>query len=179
LTHKEDYVRLTTLRFPGALGALALAGVVAVTIVHGQTPQQPPPVQQTPPTPQVSPAPPAPVQQPPTVAPPPVAAVDTTPAPTPVPCPSLPPGLSDVGPILDHISQVVNDALGSPSSSVKVGRVATSGTASAAPTDTTGTDTQPARMTVAGASTNKVTIERDKLDQVRAEIEQLKTILKK
>jgi hypothetical protein len=172
-------VRPTTLRLPGALAALAFAGLAAITIVHGQTPTvQQPPAQQAPPQP-VSPVPPAPVQQPPTVAPPPVVAIDTAPAPAVVPCPTLPPGLNDVGPILDHISQVMNDALGNASSSVKVGQVATTGSANAAPTGMMGSDTQPARMTVTGGSTNKVSIERDKLDQVRAEVEQLKTTLKK
>ena len=169
-------MRLTTLRLPGALAVLALAGLAAVTIVHGQTPtpQQPPPTQPA------SPAQPAPVQQPPTIAPPPVAAIDTTPAPVPIPCPALPPGFKDAGPILDHISQVMSEALGSASDSVKVGRVvATTGTAGAAPTGATGSDAQPPRMTVAGRSTNKVTIERGRLDQIRAEVEQLKTILKK
>jgi hypothetical protein len=168
-------VRLTTPRVPGVLAALAVAGLAAVTIVHGQAPaaQQQPPVQQAPPA---QPVPPA--QQPPTMAPP-VAAVDTPPPPVPVPCPSLPPGLSDVGPILDHISQSMNDALGNASTSVKAGQVATTAASSPAPTGTMGTDALAPRMTVTGGSSNKVTIERDKLDQLRAEVEQVRTILKK
>jgi len=34
-------------------------------------------------------------------------------------------------------------------------------------------------MKVSGGTSNSVTIERDKLDEIRAEIEQIKTILKK
>ena len=34
-------------------------------------------------------------------------------------------------------------------------------------------------LTVSGAAGNKVTIDRDKLDEIRAEVQQLKVILKK
>ena len=38
---------------------------------------------------------------------------------------------------------------------------------------------EPAPMKVSGGTSNTVSIERDKLDEIRAEIEQIKTILKK
>ena len=121
-------------------------GLVNGTIVHGQTlsVQQPPPVQQAP-----------------TVATPPVATMDAAPVPTPAPCPSLPPGLSDIGPMVNHISDLVNQAIGHASASVKVAQVATTSAGGA------------------GGTTSKVTIERDKLDEIRAELELIKAIVKK
>ena len=54
----------------------------------------------------------------------------------------------------------------------------TPATASAKPGTTTPVGTS-GTLTVSGAAANKVTIERDKLDEIRAEVQQLKVILKK
>ena len=132
------FLLTNTIVGPGTAGL----GLVNGTIMHGQTLT-------------------APVQQPPTVATPPVATMDTAPVPMPAPCPSLPPGLSDIGPIVNHISDLVNQAIGDTSAAVKVAQVA--------PTSARG----------AGGTTNKVTIERDKLDEIRAELELIKAIVKK
>ncbi len=156
-------MRLITLRLTTVLATVAVAGLA---LVHGQTP----PVQQTPPAQQTAP------MQPPTVIGPAAAVVPPIP-----PCPSLPPGLSDVGPMLDHIVSVVDQALGSVSASMTAAQVATTGTAPGSMTSTgmMGTSAQPAPITVSGGTTNKVSIDRDKLDEIRVEVEQIKAILKK
>jgi hypothetical protein len=138
--------RLTTM--------LGIAAVVGAALVHGQTPvpqnppvQQPPPVQQTPPLP-----------------PPSVITANAPLAPPVAPCPEVPPGLADVGPMLDRIQAIVSGLEGSEARSVAVA--------------TTGNG-EPKPMKVSGGTSNAVTIERDKLDEIRAELEQIKTILKK
>jgi hypothetical protein len=80
----------------------------------------------------------------------------------PVACPSLPPGLSDAAAMLSHIEDVVNDALGkSPAAQAALQKDATKA------------------VGTSGGASMLVGIERDKLDQIRAEIAQLKSILKK
>ena len=91
----------------------------------------------------------------------------TIPAATPaaVPCASLTPGLSDAVVMLAHIEDVLNDALGkTPAAEAALKKDArkAAGQASAA-----------------GGTAMLVPIERDKLDQIRAEIEQIKVALKK
>ena len=110
------------------------------------------------------------VSQPPAA---PAAAVPTETAPqipTPTGTPAAAPAAdlhqsSDVTALLNRIETIVNDALKSTP--------ATSSAKTATPVGTTGT------ITVAGAASNKVTIDRDKLDEIRAEVQQLKVILKK
>jgi len=137
-------------RLASAFGVAAVAGVV---LVHGQAP----PVQ-SPPAPQ-----PPPVQQ---TTPPPPGSVITADMPLALPlppCPEVPPGLADVGPMLDRIEAIVSSHEGNEVRSVAVA--------------TTGGEPKP--MKVSGGTSNSVTIERDKLDEIRAELEQIKTILKK
>jgi hypothetical protein len=80
----------------------------------------------------------------------------TIPGPTPaaVPCASVTPGLSDAVVMLSHIEDVLNEALGkTPAAEAALKK-----------------DTRTLML---------VPIERDKLDQIRAEIEQIKVTLKK
>jgi len=80
----------------------------------------------------------------------------TLPGPTPaaVPCASATPGLSDAVVMLSHIEDVLNEALGkTPAAEAALKK-----------------DTRTSIL---------VPIERDKLDQIRAEIEQIKVTLKK
>jgi hypothetical protein len=74
---------------------------------------------------------------------------------------------SDVMALLNRIEEIVNQALKATPAT------ASAKPAPATPVGTTGT------LTVNGAASNKVSIERDKLDEIRAEIQQLKVILKK
>ena len=74
---------------------------------------------------------------------------------------------SDVFALLNRIEDIVNQALRD-----------TPATASAKPGAATPVGTS-GPLTVSGAAGNKVTIERDKLDEIRAEVQQLKVILKK
>ena len=78
------------------------------------------------------------------------------------PCPGLPPGLSDATAMLGHIEDVLNEALGrSPAAHAALQKDA------------------PKTVGTSGVTSMLVGIERDKLDQIRAEIAQLKSILKK
>jgi hypothetical protein len=78
------------------------------------------------------------------------------------PCPSLPPGLSDATAMLGHIEDVLNEALGrSPAAQAALQKDA------------------PKTVGTSGGVSMLVGIERDKFDQIRAEIAQLKSILKK
>jgi hypothetical protein len=81
----------------------------------------------------------------------------TPPAPT--PCVTSIPGLSDAPVMLSHIDDILNDAL---KKTPVVTRAMTSGSV--------GTN---------GGAVIKVAIDRDKIDEIRAEIAHLKVILKK
>ena len=76
---------------------------------------------------------------------------------------------SDVLALLNRIEDIVNDAL----KKTPVTAYAKPTPSSSTPVGTTGS------VSIAGAASNKVTIERDKLDEIRAEVQQLKAILKK
>ena len=80
----------------------------------------------------------------------------TIPGPTPsaVPCASVTPGLSDAVVMLSHIEDVLKEALGK-------------------------TPAAEAALKKDMRTSMLVPIERDKLDQIRAEIEQIKVTLKK
>jgi len=86
--------------------------------------------------------------------------------PTAVPCASVTPGLSDAVVMLSHIEDVLNEALGK-----------TPAAEAALKKDARKAAGQPVGTT--GATSMLVPIERDKLDQIRAEIEQIKVTLKK
>jgi len=78
----------------------------------------------------------------------------------PVPCVSSLPGISDAPVMLSHIDDILNDAVNKTpvvTKQMTAGAVGTSG----------------------GGAVTKVAIDRDKLDEIRAEIAQLKAILKK
>jgi len=77
----------------------------------------------------------------------------------PVPCVTAMPGLSDAQVMLSHIEDIINDALGKPGLLTKQATAGAVGTS--------------------GGITIKVGIDRDKLDEIRAEIAQIKSILKK
>jgi len=86
--------------------------------------------------------------------------------PAPVPCATAMPGLSDATVMLSHIEDVLNDALGkTPAAEAALKKDAQK--AAGTPVGTT------------GGTSMLVGIERDKLDQIRAEIDQIKVILKK
>jgi hypothetical protein len=95
---------------------------------------------------------PPPVVQPPPVMPTSAAAPSVPPVAQPVPCVAALPGISDAPVMLSHIEDILNDALGKTTINVK-------GTGDTA--------------------TTKIAIDRDKVDEIRAEIAQLKAILKK
>jgi len=84
-----------------------------------------------------------------------------------VPCASLTPGLSDVAAMLRHIEDVVNEVLAKASAAELALQKKDATKAVGQPVGTT------------GGTSMLVGIERDKLDQIRAEIAQLKVILKK
>ena len=75
----------------------------------------------------------------------------TTAASAPVPCVSSLPGLSDATAMLSHIEAILNDAVGKT----------------------------PVEALATQKTTNKIAIDRDKLDEIRAEITQIKVIVKK
>ena len=78
------------------------------------------------------------------------------------PCPTLPPGLGDATAMLGHIEDVLNEALGrNPAAQAALQKDA------------------PKTVGTSGGASMLVGVERDKLDQIRAEIAQLKSILKK
>jgi hypothetical protein len=129
--------------------ALALAAGMA-----GESRAQTPPAQPTPPALQM----PSPAMPPTTIA-------QTTPAA--VSCANLMPGLSDAAAMLGHIEDVVNEALSKTPAAQLALQKKDAPKAVGKPVGTT------------GATSMLVGIERDKLDQIRAEIAQLKVILKK
>jgi hypothetical protein len=77
---------------------------------------------------------------------------------------------NDVPALLTHIEDVVTEALKSTDATDSARNGAHNNTT---PVGTSGT------MTVKGGTSNKVSIERDKLDEIRAEVQQLKVLLKK
>ena len=86
--------------------------------------------------------------------------------PAPVPCPNVTPGLSDAIVMLGHIEDVLDAA-----------RDKTPAAEAALKKDSQKTAEQSVGTT--GGRSIAVFIERDKLDQIRAELEQIKVILKK
>jgi hypothetical protein len=161
-------VRFMISRLTTVLASAAVAGLV---LVHAQTPPvaQTPPMQQTPP---VQPTPPPPPGT--------VITAEATLAPPLPPCPSVAPGLADVGPMLDRIAAIVNQSVGSETQSVSLAqKAATSGAADAPVTMGTTGNVESAPMKVKGGASNKVSIERDKLDEIRAEVAQIRAILKR
>jgi len=77
----------------------------------------------------------------------------------PVPCVTAMPGLSDAQVMLSHIEDILNEARDKPGVLTKKATAGADGTS--------------------GGTTIKVGIDRDKFDEIRAEIAQIKSILKK
>jgi hypothetical protein len=91
-----------------------------------------------------------------------VPSIGPQPTPPPAPCPLSNTQMNDAMVLVIRIGDIVSQAT-----------ERTSAVESARKTE----NDQPARIKVRGGSVNTVPITRDKLDEIRAEVEQLKTIL--
>ncbi len=81
----------------------------------------------------------------------------------PVPCVSSLPGLSDAAAMLDHIESILNDAVGTtPVEALAKSKAPMAGA-----------------VGTSGATANKVEVDREKLDEIRAEIAQITVIVKR